>query len=172
MSCGQRLRITKANSELPNVPEISRRFNSRRLHQLLEKSTAIMGQVAQREPGTLTGDWLFKAVLKTSTLTTSDEKSAFGTTSVQSDGTSLVVVSKEGGMEPNFSGTCTGARFTGQPGIAGFSAKAEGVALETKISLTYQAVTASGTAQGSVVLQRAGPPKRDTTPARQDSSKL
>jgi hypothetical protein len=138
----------------------------------LDKFSEIMARIATREPGSLTGEWLFKAVLKTSTITTSDEKSFFGTAVVQSDGTNVVVVSREGGIELNFSGTCTGAKFSGQLGIAGFSAKAEGIALPPKISLTYQTVTASGTAQGSVVLQRTGLAKPETKPTKEKPLKL
>jgi len=139
---------------------------------LPEKFGEIMGRIAQMEPGSLTGEWLFKSVLKTSNITTSNEKSDYGTATVQSDGTNVVVVSIAGGIEMNFSGACTGARFSGQVGIAGYSAKAEGIALDTKISLTYQTVTASGTAQGSIVLQRIGLTKEENRPATEKLQKL
>jgi hypothetical protein len=133
----------------------------------MDKFADLMQRVVQREEGNLNGEWLFKALVKTSGITTSDEKTSFGTVTVQSDGTNMVVVSKEGSVELSVSGACSAARFSGQVGIAGFSAKAEGIALDTKISMTFNAVTSSGTAQGNIVLQRIRRLNSGATPTQQ-----
>jgi len=102
----------------------------------------------------LSGQWLFKAVVKTGGIVSQTERSFMGIATVRVDGESIAIVSVEGETEANFSGQQNSGRLNGQIGIAGISAKAEGVAITEKISVTYQSVTQSGTAQGTFVLQR------------------
>ena len=77
-----------------------------------------------------------------------------GLATVRADRESVAIVSVEGETEANFSGQETSGRLSGQIGVAGYSAKAEGVAVGKKISLTFQSVLQSGTVQGIFVLQR------------------
>ena len=100
-----------------------------------------MNRVRPQKLGDISGEWIFKATLKTSSLTTSDERSFFGIASVMNDGTNLVVMSKQGNVEFNYSGRLAGGKLDGQLGIGGISTKSEGVLLDDKISLTYQSLT-------------------------------
>lgn len=117
--------------------------------------TELMTRVRPTTVGDVSGEWLFKASLKTSSLTASDERSYFGVAAVKHDRTNFVVVSRQGKVEFNFSGSVQGGKVDGQLGIANLSSKADGVLLDQKISITFQSLTGSGTAQGTVVLQRA-----------------
>jgi len=108
----------------------------------------------QHTNDTLSGQWLFKAVIKTSALVSQSERTYMGLATVRADRESIAIVSVEGETEANFSGQETSGRLSGQIGVAGYSAKAEGVAVGKKISLTFQSVLQSGTVQGTFVLQR------------------
>lgn len=123
--------------------------------ELGPKFVEIMNRVRPIDRGEVSGEWLFKANLKTSSVTASDEKTFFGIAAVRHDGTNLVIISKEGNVEFNYSGKLEGGKLDGQLGIQGVSTQSEGVLLENKISLTFQTLISSGTAQGDVILQRA-----------------
>jgi hypothetical protein len=114
----------------------------------------IMGRISPAQPGSLAGEWLFKATITIRSLVDSDEQSHLGLAFIRVDGNNLVIVSTEGGVELNFSGQATNSGLTGQLGISGFPVKAEGVALDDKISLTFQSTTPNGVFQGEVILQR------------------
>jgi hypothetical protein len=102
----------------------------------------------------LSGQWLFKAVLRTSGLVSQNERTFMGLATVKADRESMAIISLEGETEVNFSGLEANGRLNGQIGISGYSAKAEGVAVGKKISLTFQSTTQNGTVQGTFVLQR------------------
>ena len=100
------------------------------------------------------GQWLFKAMLKSTGIAAQNERTVMGIAAVTADGNALAVVSLEGEAEASFWGRQTGNQLNGQLGLAGNSAKAEGVVVGDKISLTFQGVAQNGTIQGTFVLQR------------------
>ena len=115
---------------------------------------AALAKRIRRNGDSLPGEWLFKCTLKSGGVVSQDERAYMGIASVKLEGTNLAVISTEGETEANFSGDLVGSRITGQLGVAGNSAKAEGVAVADKISITFRSVTQSGTVQGTFVLQR------------------
>lgn len=133
---------------------------------LYPKFELIMLRIAPPPSGGLAGEWLFKATLSTRSLVDRDEQSYLGLASVRVDGDHLAIVSTEGAVELNFSGQLTNHALSGQLGIGGFPVKAEGVALDDKISLTFQSTTPNGLFQGEVVLQRN---RSNSAPARTPS---
>ena len=102
----------------------------------------------------LTGQWLFKATIKTGGIVSQTDRSFMGIAQIKVERESVAIVSIEGDTEASFSGTQSSGRLTGQLGLHGFSTKAEGVVIGDKISLTFQTTTQSGTVQGSFILQR------------------
>jgi hypothetical protein len=109
---------------------------------------------------------MFKTMLTERRMAGSNDDSFTGVASVKASGANLVIVSTEGLGEFSFSGVLDQGRLIGQLGLGGYSAKAEGVALDDKISVTFQTTTASGTVQGNVVLQR-NPLQREAQPQPQ-----
>jgi hypothetical protein len=107
-----------------------------------------------RTNDTPTGQWLFKATMKTTGIASQNERSFMGIAAVTADANSLAVVSLEGETEASFSGRQTGSQLNGQLGLAGHSAKAEGVVVGDKISVTFHTIDQNGTVQGTFVLQR------------------
>jgi len=133
-----------------------------------ERFGEVMMRVSAERENSLSGEWLYKIDYESSTLTGSDTKSAFGLAALQSDEKGIVIVSKEGGAELNFSGTADGGRISGQLGVYRISGNAEGALLNDKISLTLTTATRSGTVRCTVVFQRVALPRRLFLP-RQDS---
>jgi hypothetical protein len=121
----------------------------------VQSHAQILNKVTSDRPEDLTGQWVYKGMVKESGLAAEGKENQFlGLATVQVNGGTITIASTDGKTEMNFSGQNDKGRLTGQVGIVGISCKAEGVALEDKISLSFQALTAGGTAQGSVVLQR------------------
>lgn len=114
-----------------------------------------MGRISSGGGDALAGEWVFKASLKTATITSSDEHNFLGIATVRDADGTIGILSKEGNVEFSFAGKRVSGGLEGQVGIRGFSAHGEGVALPEKISLTFQSVLQSGTAQGTIILQRA-----------------
>ena len=112
---------------------------------------------------TLSGEWIFKSVVKEKGLVAEKEDPELGLASVRADDDIVTIVSTKGKIELNFSGQNAKGRLTGQIGIGALSCKAEGVALVDKISISFSTLTPDGTAQGVVVLQR-NPKKTETKP--------
>ena len=113
-----------------------------------------MTRISPQAVGDLSGEWLFKAVIKKEGIVSESEDQFLGIASVNADGENIAIVSTSGKVEMNFSGQTTKGRLNGQVGIAGISTASQGVAVNDKISLTYQTLTPNGIVQGSVVLQR------------------
>jgi hypothetical protein len=120
-----------------------------------KKFSAVMTEVSVEDSSSFSGAWIFKASVKTGRLVGTDEESFFGLATVKSEGTSLAIVSTKGTTEMNFAGSLAENRIEGQLGVAGLSAKAEGVAISEKISISFRSLTHAGTAEGTLVLQRA-----------------
>ena len=103
--------------------------------------------------------WLFRGSVRSSGLTTSMSDVVYGLATVTSKGDNVTIVSTPGSkVELSFSGSSNDGRLSGQLGFSGgstiISAKAEGVVVEEKISLTGNAQTAEGTFQGSFSFSR------------------
>ena len=113
-----------------------------------------MTRVSPQTVGDLSGEWLFKAIIKKEGIVSESEDQFLGIASVHADGENIAIVSTTGKVELNFSGQNTKGRLNGQVGIAGISTASQGVAVNDKISLTYQTLTPNGIAQGTVILQR------------------
>jgi len=126
--------------------EISDDFGDR-YKQLMTKISSVSGS-------DLSGEWIFKSVVREKGLVAEKEDSGLGLASVKANGDTLAIVSTKGRVEISFSGQNLKGRLTGQVGVGAVSSKAEGVALDDKISITFNTVTPDGTAQGIVILQR------------------
>lgn len=124
--------------------------------ELLTKFSETMLRITSPPDGTLSGEWVFKGTVSTGSSITSggDENFFLGTATVTAEGESIAIVSDSGGTEINFNGTLTKGALRGQLGIGASSAKCEGAAFPTKISLSFQSLTSDGVARGNVVFQR------------------
>lgn len=118
----------------------------------------IIAEVTSSNGSSLSGKWMFKAVVSSSGVTASElSNSILGIATVRMDGDSVIVVSETGShlkTEINFNGQYEKGRLTGQIGLGSLSAKAEGAALADKISLSFQSLTTGGVVRGNLVLQR------------------
>lgn len=112
-----------------------------------------MAKVTAPVNNDLSVSWIFKAIVKAGGIVNANEQQYSGIAAVKADGQDVAIVSIEGKVEMSFSGQNACGRLTGQLGVAGFSVKGDGVALDDKISITYQSPTQSGAVQGNVVLQ-------------------
>lgn len=121
---------------------------------LFSRYEEIMTKVSAQSDGQLSGNWVFKGTIKEKGMVSEKETQFLGLASLSTDGESIAIVSTEGKVEMSFSGLNAKGRLSGQAGVGGFSSKADGVALEGKISLSFQTLTPDGTAHGVVVLQR------------------
>ncbi len=121
--------------------------------EFFSKFLALMKSIDRKSDG-LSGQWLFKAILKSGGITTQSDRDFVGIASVQVEGDNVAIISVRGDTEANFSGKQSGGGLTGQIGIGGYSSKAVGVAVPRKISITFQSTTQSGTLQGTLILQR------------------
>lgn len=100
-----------------------------------------------------TSQWLFKGTIRSGSLTSSSSFTVYGLASVNFKGGSASIITTEGKTSLNFSGTLQDGRLAGQMGFSFgatiVSARADGAALEDKLSLTSQSQTADGTFQGN-----------------------
>jgi hypothetical protein len=129
-----------------NSPEMETR-----LSELLKD---IQGQ----PKSTLAGKWLFKGAVQNRNLTTAETQTFHGVASIGLTGNKLTLISNAGATELNFSGILDAGQITGTLGFGGNSAsvstKCDGVALDNKISMTFQKLIDSGTVQGTLTFQR------------------
>lgn len=101
------------------------------------------------------GTWAYKGSVATSSIASmGDEDTLLGLATVKVDGDNIAILSNAGRTEISFQGSLVKGRVQGQIGIASFTSKAEGAALDNKISLSFQAITTDGAVRGSLVLQR------------------
>ena len=119
-----------------------------------ERYEQTMTRISPLSMSDLSGEWVFKAVIKEKGIISESEDQFLGMASVRADGENVAIVSTAGKVEINFSGQNMKGRLNGQIGIAGISTASQGVAVDDKISLTYQTLTPKGIAQGTLVLQR------------------
>lgn len=122
--------------------------------EFYDKYEQTMMRISPQSMGDLSGEWLFKAIIKEKGIVSESEDQFLGMASVRAEGENVAIVSTAGKVEMSFSGQNVKGRLNGQVGIAGISTASQGVALDDKISLTYQTLTPKGIAQGTVVLQR------------------
>lgn len=116
----------------------------------------ILQRISRRQPeGSLAGEWICKAHVRSGGIASATEKDYFGIVSVEQAGQNLSILSKAGNLELTFTGKNQENAVAGSLGIAGVLAKAEGVASDDKISLTFITQLPNGTAQGNVAIQRA-----------------
>lgn len=115
---------------------------------------ALLEKVRARSSNGFDGTWIYKGSLEASSLTTQDQDSFLGTATVRMDGDRITIVSDSGKTEVNFNGTFDKGGVSGQLGISGFALKADGAAVENKISLSFQTRTPDGTIKGNITLQR------------------
>jgi hypothetical protein len=101
------------------------------------------------------GTWAYKGSVATSSIASiGDEDTLLGLATVKVDGDNIAILSKAGRTEISFQGSLVKGRVQGQIGIGSFTSKAEGAALDNKISLSFQSITTDGAVRGSLVLQR------------------
>ena len=130
----------------PNTPEME------------SKLVQLLSSLSAPSRTGLTGQWLFKGVVQNKSMTMSQSESFFGVATAAMTGERLTIISTQGNVELNFSGTVDSGQIRGMLGFGGanssLSVACEGVALESKISLAFQKLTEGGTVQGNLVLQR------------------
>ena len=106
----------------------------------------------------LSGKWFVRGTVQNQSLTASEKDTFFGVAQIAVTGNRVTIISTEGKIELNFSGTVENGQVTGTLGLGGpasaLSVKCEGVALNEKISFAFQKLGDSGTVQGSVIFQR------------------
>ncbi|MSU62295.1 MAG: hypothetical protein EXS31_07850 [Pedosphaera sp.] len=127
--------------------------------EMEERLSQVLGEIRKQPRETLAGKWLVKGAVQTSSITSSSgAENFFGLATVVTSGTKITMISTAGKAEFNFSGSVEAGQLSGLLGFGGkassLSAKCDGVALNEKISLTFQKLTDNGTVQGSVTLQR------------------
>lgn len=123
-----------------------------------DRLSALLTELQKQPKNDLAGKWLFKGSVQSKTLTSSDSDTFYGIATVAISGNKISMISTEGKIEANFSGTLETGQLSGLLGLGGknssLSVKADGVALGEKISLTFQKLTDSGTVQGNLTFQR------------------
>lgn len=123
--------------------------------ELFQKFDEVMKKLVSATPNNLNGEWVFKATISTSSdLNGDDKKTEVGIAKVSSDGQSVNIVSSQGTDEINFTGTLSKGGLVGQVGVGQLSSKCAGVAMDDKISISFQSATRDGTIRGNVALQR------------------
>lgn len=127
--------------------------------EMADRLSKILAEIQNHHKDSLAGKWLVRGAVQTSSITASSGAEVFfGIATVATSGNKITMISTAGKAEFNFSGTEETGQLVGTLGFGGkasaISVKCEGVALNEKISLTFQKLTDSGTVQGSVTLQR------------------
>jgi hypothetical protein len=135
--------------------------------ETFDRFIATLGRITGRGPESIAGEWIFRAAISEGTaITGGEERGSLGLASISVEGDNVAIVSKEGKMEVNFSGTLTKGRLQGQIGIGAFSAKCEGASTPDKISISFQSLTPDGVVRGNVVLQRLLPKSNENEKAK------
>jgi hypothetical protein len=102
--------------------------------------------------------WLFRGTLRAGSLTASMSDTVYGVANVTIRGEGLTIVSSSEKSDLTFSGSVKDGQLSGQVGFSAgssiFSAKADGVYTDEKISLTGQGQTPDGTFQASFSFTR------------------
>jgi hypothetical protein len=138
-----------------------------RQQETFDKFIGTLSRITSREPASIAGDWIFKAAVSESTaIAAGEERGSLGLASISVEGDNVAIVSKEGKIEVNFSGTLSKGRLQGQVGIGAFTAKCEGAATPDKISISFQSLTPDGMVRGNVVLQRLLPKPNENEKAK------
>ena len=124
------------------------------------KADDILQRISQRgQAGDLSGEWVCKAHVKAGGIASSTEKDYFGLAKVEQTGPNLTIISTAGNLEMTFTGSTSEKAIAGSLAIAGILSKAEGVAMDEKISLTFVVQLPNGVAQGNVAIQRVSTKK-------------
>lgn len=123
------------------------------------KLVRILTEIQGQEAKDISGKWLFKGTVQIKSLTAADAPEPFfGLATLALNGNRITILSTEGKVEVNFSGTVETGQAVGTLGLGGqassLSVKCEGVAQNDKISFAFQKLVESGTVQGNLTLMR------------------
>jgi hypothetical protein len=126
--------------------------------EMESKLSSLLSEIKNQRKTDIAGKWLFKGAVQNRSLTSSESETFFGVATAAMTGNRLTIISTGGKVEVNFSGTVDAGQASGTLGFGGSSSsvsvKCDGVALNEKISLTFQKLTEGGSVQGNLTFQR------------------
>jgi hypothetical protein len=123
-----------------------------------QKAQQILDEILIQSKDDKSSKWLLKGTVRSSSLTSSWTDVIYGIALINQKDENITIVSSSERIDVNFSGTMKDGQVRGQLGVSAggtiASAKAEGVMMNDKISITSQGQTADGTFQGSFTFSR------------------